>query len=382
MHIKNYKDIFFHGYIITFIVLLILALGFDIFVENYFDIILESITLVLLISFYFLWKNTHLQNLFALLLVWLSVFFVYIIVFFYDFKYDTPFYIIFVSFAFFYLLDKKTLKINIVLYAILSFSLMIWGYFTSDNRLFFDSLNSLMAWTTLFIFVLAIAIFNYLSLAYSFKNLEDANIQKDILLQEVHHRVKNNLNMMSSMIGLHETKNNPHLETFVEDYRHRINAIGLIHELLYASNDYKHISFQMYIEKLAHYLLSSCANSNASFHIDSSNITFSLEKITSLGLILQELISNTLKYADNGNPYIKIHIYLKNNEYILIYSDNGARNKQETKNKSMGMNLINIKMKELKGNINIEKKENTLDSTQHSKKYYEYIYTMRFPHER
>jgi two-component sensor histidine kinase len=388
MNMQHYKIIFFHGYIITFAILLTASCLFDMYIENYIDATVEIITLGLLILVYHLWRKNN-QYIYAIILAWLGAVFGYLIVIIYDFSMDTQFFLLFMPFAFFYLLDKHLLIKHLTLNLLITLAIMLWGYMYSENRLFFDNPINLTIWIALFIFVLAIGMFNYLALSRSFTYLEDSNIQKDILLQEVHHRVKNNLNMMSSMIGLQETHNNPQMEQFVDDYRQRINAIALIHELLYTNNDdYREIDFSEYIKKLSRNLISSCAHPETELNIHSDNILFSLQQMTNLGLILQELISNSLKYAHAGNAIIDISLHSTEEGFILKYKDNGTiNNKSITQDDNLGLTLVKLKVKELKGKLDIEissKKLFTLTLEKEknvTQKYYTYIYTIRFPNE-
>lgn len=388
MTIKNYKDIFFHGYIIIFSILLVLSSLFDIYIENYKDTMIELITLGFVLLLYYLWQKNNKKEIFALILAWISALFGYMIVFTYDFTLDTQYFLIFVPFAFLYLLQSRTLLIHLSYYYLITIFIMLWGYFYSDNRLFFDNPINLTVWVSLFAFVLSVGIFNYLTLANSFRYLENANKQKELLLQEVHHRVKNNLNMMSSMIGLQETDNNPDMLAFVNDYRQRINAIALMHELLYINEDYEKIYFETYIQKLSNYLILSCATPQTKLHLSSSSIYFSIKIMSSLGLIFQELITNTLKYANSGNTEIYIELKQEENEYIISYKDNGTNsNDILTRDSKLGINLIHLKIQELKGTIILNKEKKNLsqvtlkDGNMQNEYFYTHKYTIRFPHE-
>jgi len=278
--------------------------------------------------------------------------------------------------------------VHLALYYLVALSIMTWEYFYSQNRLFFDTITNLAVWVSLFMFVIAVGIFNYIMLSRSFSHLENSNTQKDILLQEVHHRVKNNLNMMSSIIGLEKTDNDPKMKTFVNDYRHRINAIALIHDLLYKNENYEKIDFKRYASKLSHYLIASCTRSGSEVGVHADNITLSLNTMTNLGLILQEFISNSLKHANSGHTKITIDFISKDEAYVLTYADNGfSKDAEMTSSSSLGVNLIDLKVQELKGTLNIEKKSKALytltlkDNQEFTEEYHAYIYTIRFPHE-
>jgi len=388
MTFTHYKAIFFHGYIIAFSSILSIAFFFDLYIKNYTDTILEICTLTLVVTLYYLWhKSTH-KTIFPIIIAWISALFGILIILQYDFTTGSPFLLLFIPFSFLYLLDKTVLFIHLGLYYLLAIAIMTWGYFNSNNRLFFDSPQSLSVWLALFIFVFAIGIFNYIMLSRSFSYLEKSNVQKGILLQEIHHRVKNNLNMMSSMIGLQETHNDPKMEMFVKNYRNRINSIALIHDLLYMNDNYEKIDFKTYVRKLSSYLVESCSQPESTVTIHTNNIALEFKTVSNLGFILQELISNSLKHANSGHTQIKIDFIVENKEYILTYSDNGYTDKIITPSShGLGMSLVQMKTEELQGTLDIAKVSKKLytltmkNDEEFTENYYTYIYTIRFPYE-
>ncbi len=124
--------------------------------------------------------------------------------------------------------------------------------------------------------------------------------EKEVLLKEVHHRVKNNLQMVSSLLSLQSDMIQNDLVTgaFVESQR-RIKVMALVHEKLYRSANLDEIDFADYVQELVYDLFQSYtgAASNVSLHLDIANVNFNVDTAVTCGLIINELVSNAIKYA-------------------------------------------------------------------------------------
>ncbi len=174
-------------------------------------------------------------------------------------------------------------------------------------------------------------------LRLTLKVINKKNIEKDILLKEVHHRVKNNLKMIYSLFNMQSRQvNNEYTREILSQGKTRIKAISLVHQLLYQSDNFSDINIQDYIDSLKENLTSIYTNFEKSIeiHIDVNGMRLNIDKAIPLGLILNELLTNSYKYAfkgkKNGNIYIKIK--KSETQYNFIYSDDGV-----------GLDLNNLK---------------------------------------
>ncbi len=154
--------------------------------------------------------------------------------------------------------------------------------------------------------------------------LETALKDKGVLLSEVHHRVKNNLQIILSLISLNRNfESNP--DTILSDTENRIYAMALIHEKIYGSNSLADVNIKEYVEALTESLLDMYW-SNILFHSDMDSIDLNMEQAIPIGLIINELVTNTIKYAfpndEEGN--INISFKKEKNNYILIFKDDGV----------------------------------------------------------
>jgi PAS domain S-box-containing protein len=124
--------------------------------------------------------------------------------------------------------------------------------------------------------------------------------EKDVLLKEIHHRVKNNLQVVSSLLRLQaETIEDPNLRDAFEDSQRRVRSMALVHEQLYRSADLAHIDFGEYLTGLVNYLRRSHARPlhNLRLRVDVEAITLEIDRAIPLGLLVNELVTNSLKYA-------------------------------------------------------------------------------------
>jgi len=194
------------------------------------------------------------------------------------------------------------------------------------------------------------------------KKLQHSNTQKDILLQEVHHRVKNNLNVTAAMIGLQALNVDENTKIHLLKSKTRIESIAAVHEMLYQQESFDEIFFYHYIIRLEK-LLSKAYSGNEKYQLKvdvDRSLTFPLNTMVQFGLMLNEMLANTLKYAINPDGLV-ITISLKstNDEYIFNYKDNGIKylKKEEIKaHQGLGTKLITLSAKQIDGDLTIHYK--------------------------
>jgi two-component sensor histidine kinase/CheY-like chemotaxis protein len=187
--------------------------------------------------------------------------------------------------------------------------------------------------------------------------------EKEVLLKEIHHRVKNNLQIISSLLKLQarSIKDIQTLEIFNES-QSRIRTMALIHESLYQSNDLSKINFAEYLRKLAANLFRSyeITSSGIKQIINVNDVFLEIDVAVPCGLIINELVSNSLKYAfPSGNKgEIKIELYSdKNRHFTLIVSDNGIglpKDLDLQKTKTLGLQLVNNLVDQLEGSCEVD----------------------------
>ena len=185
--------------------------------------------------------------------------------------------------------------------------------------------------------------------------------EKEVLLKEVHHRVKNNLQVISSLIKLQSNKlNDTQFSIYLDDINNRVLSIALIHENLYRSNNIADIDFNIFIndfiKKITYTYLSGKAK--IKYNININNVFLPLTIAVPCSLIINEILTNSIKYAflDNSGGNIKIVFSQNENlNYHLTISDDGLGFNKESphKSKSLGLELINLLVEQLNGKVEI-----------------------------
>ncbi|RPI17379.1 MAG: PAS domain S-box protein [Ignavibacteriae bacterium] len=183
--------------------------------------------------------------------------------------------------------------------------------------------------------------------------------EKELLLQEVHHRVKNNLQIMSSLLRLQSShiKNEEAQKIFLES-ENRIKAMAIVHNKLYNAKNYENIDFKDYIKTLTNNLfLSYGVNTNLIYlDIRVENIEVNIDTAIPCGLIINELVSNSLKYAfpDKRSGRITISLKREENQLALIVKDDGVgfeKEKEVISSNTLGMKLVQLLTGQLDGKL-------------------------------
>jgi two-component sensor histidine kinase len=201
-------------------------------------------------------------------------------------------------------------------------------------------------------------------------------IEKEILTKEVHHRVKNNMQIIYSLLSLQSRRiKDKNILKMLQESQNRVRSMALLHEKLYQSNDLAKIEFGDYIRKLVYGLFHTYAVSSDSIilKINAENIYLDINTAIPCGLIINELVSNSLKHAfpegkgwsekgeTKGQIYIKLTSHNKNN-FTLIIRDNGVGFPEDLdfrKTESLGLQLVNTLVEQLEGSIKLLQKDGT-----------------------
>lgn len=154
--------------------------------------------------------------------------------------------------------------------------------------------------------------------------------ERELLLKEIHHRVKNNMQIVSSLLRLQARRlGDDRIHAIINDSRNRIGAIALVHKALYRPDSLSSVSLPEYIEELTTQLIDFYAEEHdrISLVTDVEPLTLNMETATPCGLIINELVTNCFKYAFPGDRKGEISVTLKRNDegegYRLRVADNG-----------------------------------------------------------
>ncbi|MBL4668916.1 MAG: tetratricopeptide repeat protein [Flavobacteriales bacterium] len=193
------------------------------------------------------------------------------------------------------------------------------------------------------------------------ETLASSLAEKEVLFKEVHHRVKNNFQVISSLLNLHANNtDNKSVKKALGEAKDRIGSMALVHEKLYQSDDLTRIKMSEYVSQLIEYLIQSFDdNIDVEPVVTVDDFYMNIETAVPLGLIFNELITNSIKYAHTKEENPKIEISIKKEQDLIkvMYQDNGAGLPKDfdlEKLESLGLNLVQILVIQIHGELSID----------------------------
>ena len=186
--------------------------------------------------------------------------------------------------------------------------------------------------------------------------------EKEVLLKEVHHRVKNNLQVISSILNLQSSyvKDKKSLDLLLES-QNRIKSMAFVHESLYQTRDFSNINFSIYVENICSNLVHSYSNPDnpPELEMDLDSILLNLDTAIPCGLIINELVSNALKYAFKGKRKGKLSVIVKlvGETIRVVIADNGKGLSPDIdfrNTESLGLQLVVTLVEQINGKIQLE----------------------------
>ena len=359
----DHREILLYGFHFNFLLIFTLAVLRDVYFGNYFNASINFCAFSMTAFSYYLLHFRGMCNISSNLIVTIAIIPLYILIYFNHFGNMVIIYVIFLPLAAFFLLEfKKAIVVNFLMYVLLISML----YYISITHPEAPILHNPLALINIFfasILILVFGIFYHMAVDVSLTALIHSNRQKDILLKEVHHRVKNNLNVIASMLGLQSLGKSLETKEELAKSKSRIESIAIVHEMLYKQEDFEEIEFNKYVQKL-NTLVLSMQESDEHIEIElrkNDNLALPLNVMIQFGLIINEMLTNAIKYSKN-KELRKIFISLTQNKEIFVFTfkDNGETvvNIENFKaSQGLGLKLISLSVKQLDGEMQIRYEE-------------------------
>jgi PAS domain S-box-containing protein len=203
------------------------------------------------------------------------------------------------------------------------------------------------------------------------QRLEASLQEKTVLLQEIHHRVKNNMQVISSLLDMQAMQSpDPEVRQALQDSKNRIRAMAFVHDRLYQSPDLARVDLGNYLEGLARYLfaVSTPQATEVDLHVEIEDLSLGLDEAIPCGLIINELVSNALKYAfppdetDGGEIRIEVRPR-QDGQLVLTVGDNGVGLPPEVDpwtSPSLGLRLVGMLTQQLGGTLELDRRAGTV----------------------
>lgn len=205
----------------------------------------------------------------------------------------------------------------------------------------------------------------FFELKYNEDRLNHSIHQKETLLKELHHRVKNNLQVISSLLNLQKRNlTDPALQKAFESSINRVNTIARVQDMIYSSTDLNSINITAYFKNMIHSLYEIYKSPEAQLtfelNIDVDQDIFEPQLAVPLGLIVNEIACNSFKYAFEENGLFYLNLGQAGDTYTMTIGDNGKGIQSEVKEESLGMSLIEILCEQIEADLNIDNSEQGL----------------------
>ena len=190
-------------------------------------------------------------------------------------------------------------------------------------------------------------------------------LEKDVLLREIHHRVKNNLQVVTSLFDLQASRSqNAGVQAMLRECRNRVRSMSVIHESLYRAHDLSRVDFRRYVTQLAEELLRSFgATTRVALQIDMDDDVLDVDQAIPCGLIVNELLSNALKYAYPDEVRGRLIVQVTMAEKLTLrVADDGVGLPPEldiAESPSLGLRLVHSLVGQLRGHIEVHRTDGT-----------------------
>ncbi|MES2800189.1 MAG: tetratricopeptide repeat protein [Bacteroidota bacterium] len=215
---------------------------------------------------------------------------------------------------------------------------------------------------SIFVLVLLIILFErYRKVNEQKKFIERQNNERKILLQEIHHRVKNNFQIISSLLKLQShQENNPQLQKSFQDAINRIHSMASVHEIIYKQDSLAKVDMNVYLNNLMEQLKRSLDRDDIQIDLKVGEEFLDVDQTIPLGIIVNELVTNSFKHAFNSEikaPKIEVKFAYYSGQFNLEYADNGVGFTPSENKHSLGLELIDTLAEQIGGKISYQEKE-------------------------
>jgi len=354
----DHKSILLYRFHLTLIVVNILAMIIDLFAARYTNALIESAVVVTLaVNMRYLNRYPHL-SMGAYLFLGIISTALFTLIYINNFATMSVVFVLLLPLTtLLFIRLRYSLLLTLLLFGVMALLLYMESLYNPSNPLVQNPqalFNLAYAAVIIYIF----GLLYHFSIIKTFDELDASNRQKELLLKEVHHRVKNNLNVIASIIGLQANRTEGKGKEQLRLSKTRIESIAMVHEMLYQCDDFEYIDFNAYMKQLSVLLLGMFSNQKKiHVNIEAKEMKVPLEVMLQLGIIANELLTNSIKYAfDNEGGTITLILEHNENGYIFTCKDDGKGVEEPEallRNNSLGVKLVHLCVKQLKGTLTL-----------------------------
>lgn len=369
---RDHKVLMLTGLYVTFIMAYAVSSVIALYLNNYPVLFMKAAIVIISSLLLFAYLKSRRTSHYAMILIIIIELEIAISILYDQFDSFTVTHSFFLIFGFFFFFKLKNALIAT------AFHYLYWLLIISSTHYLYPQSNTVFTLTTTLnmllasLLILMFSLFYYFSTEVSYERLVHSNRQNEILLKEIHHRIKNNLNMIASILGLQivslKSERTENASEILLKNKLRIEAIAKVHEALYNSHDLEKIDFSDYVNHLKDSISQSYGR-KIPLQIRGNSIALPLETMLNVGIIINELITNTIKHSlknsHNTKDVINISLQKQFGMYILTYyeENNHRADLHKLENsQSLGMKLIRLTVKQMDAEMEIFQKNGLIFS--------------------
>jgi len=355
----HYKIVKYFYIAVTLIVMFNASM--DIYLARYPQLFYKLISIISLAILFYYFIKTKKTVLFAYLLAFETDLSIMLLAYAHNFNDYYVVYAIIYPVGIFLLMSLRRAVIVVLLHH-LSWALLF--YYSSslfESHDFLTNKVAIMKFYTASIITILMSYLYQKIIQDTYDKLAESDAHKEVLLREIHHRIKNNLNFISSILGLQQKhlkhKSVEALENTLNESRLRVSAISLVHNTLYKQPNLALVNFEKYTNSLVENINKATSN-QLKVNIHAKNISVKIDTALMLGIMINELLTNSIKYAFDSDEKKEVSITLKkdHSEFHFTYRDHTKKTIDVDKienSKGLGVRLIKIAARDLDAKLSI-----------------------------
>ncbi len=355
----HYKQLFLYGAYVTIMILAFPAAIIDYLIGSRVDVGIDLAFGLLTYGAYRYSFRRGDTTRSAVLLFWIATLFEFVYLSVHAIDFDLIFSVLIPLIAFIAFPRGKMLP-HLLLYYLLLLGYLAYGYVTYPDHPYLHNDRFLLALGVSHGFILSFGLFYAMAIDESMERLERSNRAQSLLLSEVHHRVKNNLNLIASILGLQSQRHtDPRMAALLEENRQRIESMAILHEILYRDEALEGIDLRRYLDRLIDHLVESTESGSVAIARQIDPIVLPMDHLILMGILINELITNSIKHAADpeGKVTIRLRITRTGEGYRLRYCDGAGKVEMDRLERGFGISLIRMAAEHLRGMLRIDAAE-------------------------
>ena len=350
---QSKRQIALMGFYVNFFIVMTIAMVTDYGVGNWVDAAIEAVFLPLTVLSFVLYRLTHNIEVGIYGIVILATLTTYVLLISNDF--NVSIFHVIVPLGYFILFPLRRSLQLVVIHESIVIALYAYAHYHYPDVAAVQDAALMLPVGLASLMVILFGVVYHIAVENSYRQLTRANARQEILLREIHHRVKNNLNLIAALLGMQKmNSDSAEVYTLIEQNRLRLESIAMVHEMIYQQDDLEKISFETYMTRLVDHVLQT-ESSDHRIQIVSRMVPLVLpiDRMIYFGILLNEMVTNSIKHAF-GDRDGRITLTLESDDGAacrFAYRDNGPGWKDSVGGEGFGTRVIAMSVAQLEATM-------------------------------